>query len=552
MAIFLPGTADDQALALDEMTPREIVAELDKYVVGQHAAKRAVAIALRNRMRRQKLSPELAEDIMPKNIIMIGPTGVGKTEIARRLAKLTNSPFLKVEASKFTEVGYVGRDVESIVRDLVEIAIDMVREEKMEDVEDKAELNAEDRLLDILLPPPSVALAATTKSSGPAAVMVTATGVRAMQVVQFPAPEDVVDEPEVVNAASDDKADHAASQSSHERTREKLRQQFREGKLDERMVEIDVRDRNQPSFEFLQTQGPEDMDMNLKDMLPGLFGQRTKKRKMKVVEAFEYLVQEEESRLIDMDQVTRLAVERVEDSGMVFLDEIDKIAGREGGHGPDVSREGVQRDILPIVEGTTVNTKYGMVSTDHILFIAAGAFHVSKPSDLIPELQGRFPIRVELHSLTVNDFIRILTEPKSSLVKQSTALLETEGLKLEFTPEAIAEMAQFAFRVNETTENIGARRLHTIMERVLDEISFQAPDLFKSPRSEATEEGVVAKVGASAPLTSEPQKPSPPLPVIERKKDDGTAEKVIVIDPEYVRQQVASIVKDQDLSRYIL
>ena len=300
------------------------------------------------------------------------------------------------------------------------------------------------------------------------------------------------------------------------------------------MVEIDVRDRNQPSFEFLSAQGPEDMDMNLKDMLPGLFGQRTKKRKMKVAEAFEYLVQEEEQRLIDMDQVTRLAVERVEDSGIVFLDEIDKIAGREGGHGPDVSREGVQRDILPIVEGTTVNTKYGMVSTDHILFIAAGAFHVSKPSDLIPELQGRFPIRVELKSLTVEDFIRILTEPKSSLVKQSTALLETEGLKLEFTPEALAEMAQFAFRVNETTENIGARRLHTIMERVLDEISFQAPDLFKSPRAEATQEGVIAEVGASAPLTSEPQKASPPLPVIERKKDDGTMEKVIVVDPEYV------------------
>jgi ATP-dependent HslUV protease ATP-binding subunit HslU len=556
MAIFLPGTADDQALALDEMTPREIVAELDKYVVGQGAAKRAVAIALRDRMRRQKLSPELAEDIMPKNIIMIGPTGVGKTEIARRLAKLTSSPFLKVEASKFTEVGYVGRDVESIVRDLVEIAIDMVREEKMEDVEDKAELNAEDRLLDLLLPPPPTqAVASSPKSAGPTAVMMTPTGIRAMQVMQLPSAEPAV-------IANDDKTAEAkveetAAQTSHERTgyersREKLRQQFREGKLDERMVEIDVRDRNQPSFEFLSTQGPEDMDMNIKDMLPGLFGQRTKKRKMKVVEAFEYLVQEEESRLIDMDQVTRLAVERVEDSGIVFLDEIDKIAGREAGHGPDVSREGVQRDILPIVEGTTVNTKYGMVSTDHILFIAAGAFHVSKPSDLIPELQGRFPIRVELKSLTVEDFVRILTEPKSSLVKQSTALLETEGLKLEFTPEALAEMAQFAFRVNETTENIGARRLHTIMERVLDEISFQAPELFKSPRAEASQEGVIAEVGASAPLTGEVQKPAPPLPVIERKKDDGTVEKVIVVDPEYVRQQVASIVKDQDLSRYIL
>jgi ATP-dependent HslUV protease ATP-binding subunit HslU len=547
MAIFLPGTADDQALALDEMTPREIVTELDKYVVGQHAAKRAVAIALRNRMRRQKLSPELADDIMPKNIIMIGPTGVGKTEIARRLAKLTNSPFLKVEASKFTEVGYVGRDVESIVRDLVEIAIDMVREEKMEDVEDKAELNAEDRLLDLLLPPLTPQAATQAKAAGPAAVMMTPGGARVMQVLQVPAGQTI--EAEKTDEA---KAEDSAAQSSHERTREKLRQQFREGRLDERMVEIDVRDRNQPSFEFLSAQSPDDMDMNLKDMLPGLFGQRTKKRKMKVAEAFEYLVQEEEQRLIDMDQVTRLAVERVEDSGIVFLDEIDKIAGREGSHGPDVSREGVQRDILPIVEGTTVNTKYGMVSTDHILFIAAGAFHVSKPSDLIPELQGRFPIRVELNSLTVEDFIKILTEPKSSLVKQSTALLETEGLRLEFTPEALAEMAQFAFRVNETTENIGARRLHTIMERVLDEISFQAPDLFKSPRSEASQEGVIAEVGVSAPLGNEPQKASPPLPVIERKKDDGTVEKVIVVDPEYVRQQVASIVKDQDLSRYIL
>jgi ATP-dependent HslUV protease ATP-binding subunit HslU len=526
MAIFLPGTAEDQALALDEMTPREIVAELDKYVVGQHAAKRAVAIALRNRMRRQKLPPELADEIMPKNIIMIGPTGVGKTEIARRLAKLTNSPFLKVEASKFTEVGYVGRDVESIVRDLVEIAIDMVREEKMEEVEDKAELAAEDRLIDLLLPPTaSVTAAAATQEPG-------------SNVIQLPPAAPVDDSEEKPG-------------EREQRNREKLRQQFREGKLDDRTVELDVRDRNQPSFEVISNQGSEEMDINLKDMLPGLFGQRTKKRKMKVAEAFDYLVQEEEGRLIDMDQVTRLAVERVEDSGIVFLDEIDKIAGREGGHGPDVSREGVQRDILPIVEGTTVSTKYGMVSTDHILFIAAGAFHVSKPSDLIPELQGRFPIRVELNSLTVEDFIRILTEPKSSLVKQSVALLETEGLKLEFTKEAIAEMAHFAFRVNETTENIGARRLHTILERVLDEISFQAPDLLKSPRAEITEEGVIGEVHVSAPLTSEPQKPSPPLPVIERQTATGT-EKVVVVDPEYVRQQVASIVKDQDLSRYIL
>ena len=552
MAIFLPGAAEDQALALDELTPREIVAELDKYVVGQHAAKRAVAIALRNRMRRQKLPPELADDIMPKNIIMIGPTGVGKTEIARRLAKLTNSPFLKVEASKFTEVGYVGRDVESIVRDLVEIGIDLVREEKLEDVEEKAELNAEDRLLDLLLP--------HANGSGSAASVnaAAATEVPGTNVIQLPMSMDTT---------APEQPSEKREQTSHERTREKLRQQFREGKLDDRTVELDVRDRNQPSFEFVAAQGPnsgpgsgpDDSDISLRDVLPGLFGQRTKKRKMKVAEAFDYLVQEEEGKLIDMDQVTRLAVERVEDSGIVFLDEIDKIAGREGGHGPDVSREGVQRDILPIVEGTTVNTKYGMVSTDHILFIAAGAFHVSKPSDLIPELQGRFPIRVELQSLTVNDFVRILTEPKSSLVKQSTALLETEGLRLEFTPEALAEMAEFAFKVNETTENIGARRLHTIMERVLDEISFQAPDVVKGGRTEASREGVVGEIAVSVPLGSSdgPPTSSAPLPVIERRKEgsaDGEAEfeKVIVVDAEYVRQQVSGIVKNQDLSRYIL
>ena len=543
MAIFLPGTAEDQALALDDLTPREIVAELDKYVVGQHAAKRAVAIALRNRMRRQKLPPDLADDIMPKNIIMIGPTGVGKTEIARRLAKLTNSPFLKVEASKFTEVGYVGRDVESIVRDLVEISIDLVREEKLEDVEDKAELNAEDRLLDLLLPPGAASTAANAAA---------ATEVPGTNVIQLPASMDTTAPDHTPGPDADTRKQE---QTSHERTREKLRMQFREGKLDDRTVELDVRDRNQPSFEFIAAPGPnqgDDSDVSLRDVLPGLFGQRTRKRKMKVAEAFEYLVTEEEQRLIDMDQVTRLAVERVEDSGIVFLDEIDKIAGREGGNGPDVSREGVQRDILPIVEGTTVSTKYGMVSTDHILFIAAGAFHVSKPSDLIPELQGRFPIRVELQSLTVNDFVRILTEPKSSLVKQSTALLETEGLKLEFTPEALAEMAEFAFKVNETTENIGARRLHTIMERVLDEISFQAPDLMKSGRTEASQEGVIGEVAVSAPLRGPNEGTSAPLPVIERRKDDGTVEKVIVVDPEYVRQQVAGIVKDQDLSRYIL
>src|SRR3982074_1708132 len=439
MAIYLPSSAEEEQLALDELTPREIVVELDKHVIGQKLAKRAVAIALRNRMRRQKLTPELAEEIIPKNIIMIGPTGVGKPEIARRLARLANSPFLKVEASKFTEVGYVGRDVESMVRDLVEIAIENVREEKLEDVADKAELNAEERLLDILLPPsPAPRPAEPVSSSG---------GV-------------VID------------GNSGLTESSN-RTREKLRQQLREGKLDERMVEIDVRERNFPSFEIISNQGVEEMDVNLKDMLPNIFGQRTKKRKMKVNEAFEYLIQEEEQRLIDMDQVTRTAIDRVENSGIIFLDEIDKIAGRESGHGPDVSREGVQRDILPIVEGTTVNTRYGMVRTDHILFIAAGAFHVSKPSDLIPELQGRFPIRVELKPLTIEDFKRILVEPKNSLVRQYTALLGTEGIDIKFAEEAIDSIARFAFSVNEQTEDIGARRLHTIMEPLLDEYSFE-------------------------------------------------------------------------------
>ncbi len=518
MAIYLPGTAEDQELALEELTPREIVAELDKYVVGQNAAKRAVAIALRNRMRRQKLAPELADEIMPKNIIMIGPTGVGKTEIARRLAKLTNSPFLKVEASKFTEVGYVGRDVESMVRDLVEIAIDMVREEKLEEVEDKAELNAEERLLDLLLPPPTPAPA---PASTPSAASHAGPHVIEGNTLSFP----------------------TASNESHQRTREKLRQQFREGKLDERTVEIDVRERNTPSFEIISNQGVEEMDINLKDILPNLFGQRTKKRKMKVAEAFEYLVQEEEGRLIDMDQVTR-AGRRSRGELRHRLPRRDRQDRRPRRRArPDVSREGVQRDILPIVEGTTVNTRYGMVRTDHILFIAAGAFHVSKPSDLIPELQGRFPIRVELHSLTVEDFIRILTEPKSSLTKQSIALLETEGLKLEFTREALEEMAQFAFRVNETTENIGARRLHTIMERVLDEISFLAPDLTKAqPQSE----GNVLQLAAATDFGA-----TVPLPISERQTATGT-EKVVIIDPEYVRQMVASIVKDHDLSRYIL
>jgi ATP-dependent HslUV protease ATP-binding subunit HslU len=500
MAIYLPASAEEQDLSLDELTPREIVTELDKHVVGQRPAKRAVAIALRNRQRRQKLPPDIADDIMPKNIIMIGPTGVGKTEIARRLAKLTNSPFLKVEASKFTEVGYVGRDVESIIRDLVEISIDMVREERLEEVEDKAEMNAEERLLDILLPPPP--------------------------------PTPGGQEGQLTLPGSD----------AYQRSREKLRQQFREGKLDDRTVELDVRERNTPQFGIISNQNLEDMEMNLKDMLPNIFGGGSKKRKMKVGDAFDYLVQEEEGRLIDMDQVNRAAVERVESSGIVFLDEIDKIAGREGGHGPDVSREGVQRDILPIVEGTTVNTRYGMVRTDHILFIAAGAFHVSKPSDLIPELQGRFPIRVELKSLTVEDFLRILTEPKSSLTKQYSALLETEGVRLEFENEALREMAQFAFRVNETTENIGARRLHTIMERVLEDVSFLAPDIAR--QSDGAEKAAeLTKDGAN--------EASAPLPYQERMTASGP-EKVFTITPDYVKQMVASIVRDNDLSRYIL
>ena len=467
MVFYLPESIEATA-ELDELTPRQIVTELDKYVVGQADAKRAVAVALRNRIRRQKLAPELAEEILPKNIILIGPTGVGKTEIARRLAKLANSPFLKVEASRFTEVGYVGRDVESMVRDLVEISIDMVREEKLEEVAEKAEQNAEERLLDLLLPP-------------------------------VPAPRS--------ERSAEDAERAAQAVDQAQRTREKLRAQLREGKLDDRNVEVDVRERNFPSFEIISSQGVEEMDINVKDMLPGLFGQRTKKRKMRVAEAMEYLIQEEENRLIDMDQVTRTAVERAEQYGILFIDEIDKIAGRERGHGPDVSREGVQRDILPIVEGTTVNTRYGMVRTDHILFIAAGAFHVSKPSDLIPELQGRFPIRVELQTLSVHDFIRILNEPKSALVKQYTALLETEGTKLSFSDDALESIARFAAIVNDQTENIGARRLHTIMEKLLEEISFEGPDLKK---------------------------------------------KTVRIDAAYVEKQLADIVKNQDLSRYIL
>ena len=456
MVIYLPGNSDSSTPSLDELTPREIVEQLDKHVISQDDAKRAVAVALRNRVRRQRLEPEMAEEVMPKNILMMGPTGVGKTEIARRLARLSRSPFVKIEATKYTEVGYVGRDVDSMIRDLVEMAVEMVREEKVRMVQQRAEQNAEDRLLNILMPP--------------------------------------------------QEAEDGGKEDSTKRTREKLRKHLRDGKLDSRMVEIDVKARNNP-IEIITNQGVEEMDINIKEMLPGIFGGQTRRRKMTVPEALEALAQEEEQKLIDMEQITRLAVERAEQSGIVFLDEMDKIAGREGGRGPEVSREGVQRDLLPIVEGTTVNTRQGMIRTDHILFIAAGAFHVSKPSDMIPELQGRFPIRVELKPLTTDDFIRILTEPKNALTKQQIALLDTEGLKLEFTQDAIEEIARTAMHVNEQTEDIGARRLHTIMEKVLDKISFEAPDM---------------------------------------------NEKNVTIDAAYVREQLSSIVKDQDLSRYIL
>jgi ATP-dependent HslUV protease ATP-binding subunit HslU len=494
-------------------------------VVGQAAAKRAVAIALRNRTRRQKLAPELASEIMPKNILMIGSTGVGKTEIARRLAKLTGSPFLKVEASKFTEVGYVGRDVESIVRDLVENAIDMVREEKLDDVEDRAELIAEERLVELLV---AQGVGADGSKADIIETHVPEVGHGAPMVVA--ASEE---EPPVVVASLDEgQTQTAKTDAERLRVRERVLAQFREGKLDDRTVELETRERSQPQIEVMSNQpgdsGMGEMDTSgIKEMLAGMFAQRMRKRPMKVADAFEYLTQEEESRLLDMDQVVRIAVERVEDSGIVFLDEIDKIAGREGGHGPDISREGVQRDILPIVEGTTVSTKYGMVSTDHILFIAAGAFHVSKPSDLIPELQGRFPIRVELKALTVEDFLRILTEPRASLTRQAIALLETEGLKLEFAPEALAEMARFAFQVNESTENIGARRLHTILEKVLEEISFEAPDMLKAAGSDK-------------------------VPMLVERQTEAGVEKVLVVDRAYVEKQVAGIVKNQDLSRYIL
>jgi ATP-dependent HslUV protease ATP-binding subunit HslU len=442
---------------MQTFTPREIVSELDKYIIGQKEAKRSVAIALRNRWRRQQIPEPLRDEIAPKNIIMIGPTGVGKTEIARRLAKLAQAPFLKIEASKFTEVGYVGRDVESMVRDLTELAVNMLKAEESRKVQQKAEEMAEERLLDLLLPP-----------SGK--------GVRK---------ED-----------EDQKA-----------TREKLRKMLKAGKLNERYVEVEVLDRNLPIVEIFSASGLEEMDINIKDMFGGLFPKKKKQRKVKVPEAINFLSQEEAQKLIDMDSIVKQAIERVEQSGIIFLDEIDKIAGRESSFGPDVSREGVQRDILPIVEGTTVATKYGMVKTDHILFIAAGAFHVSKPSDLIPELQGRFPIRVELDSLGKEDLVRILTEPENALIKQYTALMETESVKMEFKTDAIAEVAEIAALINERTENIGARRLYTIMERLLEEISFDAPEM---------------------------------------------SQKKMTIDAKYVREKLKDFVEDEDLSRYIL
>ncbi|MGQ9671781.1 MAG: ATP-dependent protease ATPase subunit HslU [Candidatus Aminicenantales bacterium] len=459
MAVAVPKPAEETRET--ELTPQEIVAELDKYIIGQKAAKKAVAIALRNRYRRRKLPPELADEIAPKNILMIGPTGVGKTEISRRLAKLTSSPFLKIEASKFTEVGYVGRDVESMIRDLVRISVDMVKQEKIEEIREKARNNVEERILDLLLPP-----------------------LRRRE-----------------NALAE------TDSTRFQETREKLRAQLRDGLLEDKLVEVEIKEKMVPPFEIFSNTGVEEIGIHIQEIIPGFLGGKSKKRRVKLREAREFLMEDEEKRLIDMDQVARLAVERVEHSGIIFLDEVDKIAGRESGHGPEVSREGVQRDLLPIIEGTTVNTRYGLVRTDHILFIGAGAFHVSKPADLIPELQGRFPIRVELTSLDKEDFIRILTEPENALIKQYKALLETEGVHIEFTKDAIDEIAEIAEKVNEDSENIGARRLHTIMEKVMEDISFAAPNI---------------------------------------------KEKRILIDRKYVQRQLRDVLKDQDLRRFIL
>jgi ATP-dependent HslUV protease ATP-binding subunit HslU len=460
----------DKQRKMDDHTPKEIVEQLDRYIVGQKNAKRMVAIALRNRWRRQQLSEELKDEVLPKNILMIGPTGVGKTEISRRLAKLADAPFIKVEASKYTEVGYVGRDVESMVRDLVELAVNMVKAEQAQELQERAARMGEERLLDLLLPPP-----------------------------QVKPPPGVYDESRTEYVSP-------VPSESHEHTREKLRQQLRDGKLNERTVEIEGKEKAMP-IGVISNVGMEDLEINLREMFGNLFPGKKKQRRMKVPEALTYLTQEEASRLIDMDEVVREATRRVEQSGIIFLDEIDKVAGRERGGGPDVSREGVQRDLLPIVEGSTINTKYGLVRTGHILFIAAGAFHISKPSDLIPELQGRFPLRVELESLGKDDFVRILKEPKNALIRQYIALLETEGITLEFTEDSIDEIASIAVQVNERTENVGARRLFTLMERVLEEISFEAPQL----------------------------------------KD-----KKITIDAKYVKDKLSDIVKDEDLSRYIL
>ncbi len=437
MAIYLGGETAAAKANLDELTPRQIVAELDKYVVGQSAAKKAVAIALRNRIRRQKLPPEIAEDVLPKNILMIGSTGVGKTEIARRLARLANSPFIKIEASKFTEVGYVGRDVESMVRELADVAVDMAKQAAFDDVMPRAEQNVEEKLLDILLPPTSISY--QTEENG--------------------------------HSAEDE-------ERSQNRTREKLRDQLRRGDLDDRLVDVETQDRSTATIDFIGGQGMEEMGVNLRDMMGNMFPSKTVTRKLTIAEARKIMLRDEQEGLVDMEQITRQALEKAQNSGIIFLDEMDKIAGRESGAaGPDVSREGVQRDLLPIVEGTNVNTKYGMVSTDHILFIAAGAFHVAKPTDLIPELQGRFPIRVELEALTMDDLKRILVQPKNSLIKQYQALLETEGIELTFSDDAIDRLAEMTEEINKSTENIGARRLHTLVEKLLEDISFEGGEL---------------------------------------------------------------------------